>query len=109
MQAQLGFARRMFATAPSPAGPWAVLDINRYSMPINVEHADPTLRFIPDTAADTKPASELGGWFYVMTGRASLSTPCSDSVGRYFMEIYRSRDLVSWEPSAGMGTPSLIR
>ena len=59
----------MFATAPSPSGPWAVLDINRYSMPINVEHADPTLRFIPDTAADTKPASELGGWFYVMTGR----------------------------------------
>ena len=97
MQAQLGFARRMFATAPSPSGPWAVLDINRYSMPINVEHADPTLRFIPDTAADTKPASELGGiqrergseqgTFYVMTGRASLSTPCSDSVGRYFMEI----------------------
>ena len=113
-KAQLGVARRMFATAPSPKGPWRVLDISRYSMPVNVEHADPTLRFIPDT----EPASELGGkqresgsehgTFYCLTGRASLSTPCSDSVGRYFMEIYRSRDLISWEPSAGMGTPSLI-
>jgi hypothetical protein len=96
----------MFATASSPKGPWTVLDIDRFSMPINVEHADPTIRFIAD---DAEPTREHGsGTFYVMTGRASLSTSCADSVGRYFMEIYRSRDLVNWEASAGMGTPSLI-
>ena len=112
----------MFATAPSPRGPWTIMDIDRYRMPLNVEHADPTIRFIPDSnqtavaaVAETSSAKTTGGatavgsgWFYVMTGRASLSTACTDSAGRYFMEIYRSRDLLSWEPAAGMGTPSLI-
>jgi hypothetical protein len=96
----------MFATAPSPRGPWTVLEIDRFSMPVNVEHADPTIRFI----RDKQPSILLpgSGWFYVMSGRASLSTACADDKGRYFMEIYRSRDLLSWEPSAGMGTPTMI-
>jgi hypothetical protein len=106
----------MFATAPSPKGPWTVLEIDRFSMPINVEHADPTIRFIPDKGTDSGSGSDVAesgggggsGTFYVMTGRASLPTACEDSVGRYFMEIYRSRDLLKWEPSAGMGTPTLI-
>ena len=66
-KAQLGFARRMFATAPSPKGPWRVLDISRYSMPVN---------------------GQYGSLFHG--------------------DLYRSRDLISWEASAGMGTPSLI-
>ena len=66
-KAQLGFARRMFATAPSPKGPWRVLDISRYSMPVN---------------------GQCGPLFHG--------------------DLYRSRDLISWEASAGMGTPSLI-
>ena len=63
----------MFATAASPRGPWTVLNIGRYSMPINVEHADPTIRFIPDGPTAPVPADGTSGTFYVMTGRASLS------------------------------------
>ena len=101
----------MFATAPSPKGPWTVLDVSKYRMPLNVEHADPTIRYIQDDTTDSGNGSSSGsssGTYYVMTGRASLSTPCSDSVGRYFMEIYRSRDLLHWEAAAGMGSPTLI-
>lgn len=94
----------LFATAPDPAGPWSVLDTEVYRMPLNVEHADPTIRFVPDADDDNSEA----GWFYVITGRASLATACTDSSPRFFTEIYRSRDLQIWQASPGMGTPSAI-
>lgn len=83
----------------TPKGPWAVLESDVFGMPRNVTHADPTIRWIPDKGdADT-------GFFYLMTGRASPETPCADSSGRYYMEIYRSRTLRldSWEASSKMG------
>lgn len=91
----------IFATAADPAGPWTVLDPETYRMPLNVEHADPTIRFVPDDHGDD------GGWWYVITGRASLDVPCADSAPRFFTEILRSRDLRSWEPGDGMGSPTL--
>jgi len=81
-----------FATAPHPAGPWTVPDFNQYRMRLDVEHADPTLRYV-----------EEDGFWYCLTARKT-SEPQPNAGWYFFMEIFRSRDLLVWENAPGMGS-----
>ena len=61
-----------------------------FSMPVGVEHADPTLRF-------------SDGYWYCIPAR-------KDPAARwyFFQEIYRSTDLNSWDAAPGMGSPTAV-
>jgi hypothetical protein len=76
-----------FAVADSPRGPWTLLD-DSHSMARDVEHADPTIRWL-----------EEDGMWYAVTARR-------DPGGSWFFftEVSRSADLTSWESPPGMGS-----
>jgi hypothetical protein len=89
-----------FATAPEPRGPWALLSSSHRMRP-DVEHACPTIRY-------------SGGWFYLMTGRERgnrikcTGNATSPSSPKFFTEISRSRDLITWHNAPDMGTPTSL-
>eukprot|EP01043_Picozoa_sp_COSAG02_P063022 COSAG02_NODE_8830_length_2429_cov_1.829614_2_plen_539_part_00 len=60
-----------------------------FSMPVGVEHADPTLRF-------------SGGYWYCIPARKDPAR------WYFFQEIYRSTDLKHWESAPGMGSPTAV-
>ena len=64
---------------------WNLLDTSTYRMATGVEHGDAALRYVE-------------GYWYTITARMQP--------GRWFFftEIFRSRDLRTWEPGTGMGT-----
>lgn len=76
-----GMWNTAFGIADSPVGPWTVLDDSVFRMPLNVEHADPALRYV-----------EADGYWYCLTARRSPA-----GQWYFFMEIYRSKDLQTWE------------
>jgi hypothetical protein len=60
-----------FATSEDPKGPWTVLDPNVYRMALDVEHADPAIRYVDDDgywycipARKTPIASPNSGWYF---------------------------------------------
>ena len=60
-----------------------------FSMPVGVEHADPTLRF-------------SDGYWYCIPARKDPAR------WYFFQEIYRSTDLKEWESAPGMGSPTAV-
>ena len=85
-----------FATAPTPRGPWKVLDPLTVHMPLEVEHADPTIRYV-----DGQDGAEQGFWYVIPARKTPVATP--NGGWYFFSEIARSRDLSVWENSKGMG------
>ena len=78
----------LFATAQSIDGPWEVL--RGAGLARDVSHANPTLRFYDD-------------WWYVWTNRDTCGSQASPLD---LSEIYRSRDLVTWEGPPGWSATS---
>jgi hypothetical protein len=64
----------------------AVAVVQVFAMPGDVEHADPTIRYI-----------EADGFWYVIPARKDPAK------WQFFQEIYRSKDLKTWEAAPGMG------
>jgi hypothetical protein len=83
----------IFATAPSPEGPWTILDQKTYFMPKANEHANPTIRWFADLD------NRKQGWFYLNTATDDAGVPCADNAKRFWSELYRTRDLKTWEQS----------
>ena len=75
----------------SPMGPWRLLDEDVFGMPADVEHADPTIRYV-----------EADGYWYCIPARKDPAK------WQFFQEIYRSKDLRSWEAAPGMGSVSAV-
>lgn len=89
-----------FATAPTAKGPWTVLDTGKYHMPLDVEHADPAIRYIPDDVGQQ-------GWWYSIPARKTPATTPNNG-WYFFQEIARSRDLLDWVNSPGMGLKDAV-
>ena len=73
---------------------WQLLDDDAFAMPADVEHADPTLRYV-----------EADGYWYCIPARRD---PPPGGGWHFFQEIYRSRDLRTWEAAPGMGSPTQV-
>jgi len=62
-------------------------------MPVDVEHADPTIKYV----------AEDGYWYNIPARRTPVRmppakvTPGDGPTWYFFQEIFRSRDLKSWE------------
>ena len=93
-----------FATSPTAKGPWTVLDTATYSMPLDVEHADPALRYVPGTR--TLDQEQQGYWYSIPARKSPTNAP--NNGWYFFQEIFRSKDLVSWESSPGMGLKDAV-
>lgn len=65
-----------FATSPAAKGPWTVLDDSVYRMAIDVEHADPALRYV----------EEDGFWYCIPARKSPVSSP---NGGWYFFQEVR--------------------
>ena len=92
-ETDLSYWTTRFATAPSPAGPWTVLDVDHnYIVDPTLETADPTLRY---SAAD--------GFWYCFTGRKA------PAAWFFFMEVFRAKEVSGpWEAAPGMGNKSAL-
>ena len=54
-----------FATAPTAAGPWTVLDTDVFRMANDVEHADPSIRILEDD----------GYWYCIPARKTPTAAP----------------------------------
>mmetsp|Transcript_24489 Transcript_24489/g.71796 ORF Transcript_24489/g.71796 Transcript_24489/m.71796 type:complete len:320 (-) Transcript_24489:200-1159(-) len=74
-----GMWNTAFATAPTAAGPWTVLDASTYSMGTSVEHADPALRFVEEDGfwySITARRDPAGSWYFV-SPRSTAQRTCT--------------------------------
>ena len=76
-----------FATAPNAEGPWTVLDSNIYRMALDVEHADPAIRYIAEDsywycipARKSPVPAPNGGWYFFTVCTTVIVVFCSTSL-----------------------------